>query len=518
MSNDIANDLDDDRLELPRSPRPETFWTLEIEAFSVDGLGIAHLPARVGPQREAKDFEFHVRKAVPGDLVEVEVERRRGEHVDARLDTLVEPSSMRTEPRCQHFGRREVEGEGCGGCTFQSIDYRHQLAVKERAVTSSMVEHGVDPGLVRPVEGCDEPWHYRNNMEFSFGDTAEREFALGMYPTGYKYEVLNLDECYLQSPFTSALLPRVREWAIDHGVEPYINPKDEGFLRLLTVREGKRTGERLINLTTTHAPETSFDGESVPAESVAEAFGAFVLEVADDLDTETTSIYWTQKKAIQGQPTEFIDHHLHGKPMLEERLHLPGDEQLHFEIHPRAFFQTNTLQAEVLYEEVLEQAGLLEGDETKDGCILDLYCGTGTIALCMAPYADRVVGVEMQPDAVDNARENAAHNDVDNATFLRGDVREVLDSEAFDTALEGSEPDLTIVDPPRSGLLEEARDHIDAIGTPRFVYVSCHPESLARDLADFQERGYEIECIQPIDMFPQTYHVENVVSLRRRPR
>ncbi len=514
MSDEIANHLDGERLELPRSPRPETTWRLDIEEVSMKGLGVASIPALVGPQREPKNFEFHVRKAVPGDVVDVEVERRRGDRIEARLEALVEPSSMRIEPRCKHFGRRELDGEGCGGCTFQSLSYRHQLAIKERSIKSAMREHDLDPGRVRPVRGCDEPWHYRNKMEFSFGDTADRDFALGMYPTGYKYEILNLDECHLQSEFTSDLIPRIREWAIEHGLEPYINPKDEGFLRLLNVREGKRTDQRLVRLTTTHEPKASFDGREVDAETIAEAFADVVRDFASTRDEDVTSIYWTQKKAIQGQPTEFIDHHLHGKPVLEEELHLPDDEVLRFEIHPRAFFQTNSLQAEVLYEEVLDQAGWL-GENRTASCILDLYCGTGTIGLCMAPYAEHVVGVEMQPDAVENARKNARFNEIDNATFLQGDVRDVLENDEFESILKGRSPELTIVDPPRSGLLEEARNHIDRIGTPQFIYVSCHPEHLARDLADFQSRGYTLGSIQPIDMFPQTYHVESVVSLER---
>lgn len=501
------------RAILPRNPRCGTTWEVTIDELSVDGRGVAYLPAAVGPQREHKMLRFLVRKAVPGDRVAVLVERRSGEYLDAHIEEMLDASPMRIEPRCRHFGRREQPGKGCGGCTLQALSYRHQLAAKEKTVKSLFRNAGLDPGAITPMIGQDEPWFYRNNMEFSFGDTANREFALGMYPSGYHYEILNLEECFLESEFTSEFLPKAREWAKEHDLEPYINSQNEGFLRTVTIREGERTGERLIDLMTTHAPETTMDGEMVPARRVAEAFAEFAERTADELDAPLTSMYWTQKKAIRGQPTEWIDHHLEGKPVLEEELHLPDGVELRFEIDPRAFFQTNTVQAEVLYRQVLEKSGLMRADEPVE-TVLDLYCGTGTIGLAMAPYAERVLGVELQADAVENARANADLNGIDNAEFVEGDVREILDDEELRAEL--TDVDLVVVDPPRTGLLEEARDHVVEIGAPRVVYVSCNPEKLARDLADLTERGYRVEAVQPVDMFPQTYHIECVVELTRR--
>lgn len=500
----------EDRIELPRSPRSGTSWELEVEDLAPDGRGIAYLPALVGPQQEPKDFRFRIRKAVPGDTVEVTVERRSGERIDARINELLEASPDRVEPRCRHFGRRERSGEGCGGCSLQSLPYDLQVAAKERAVKSFVAERGLDPELVEPIVGQDDPWSYRNKMEFSFGDTAEREFAVGLHPRGYRHEIVNLEECFLQSAFTSDFVPAVREWALDHGLQPYLNSEDEGFLRTLTLREGKRTGERLVDLMTTHAPEAEWEGATVAAETIAEEFRAFVESFAEGRDADVTSIYWTQKRAVQGEPTEWIQHHLAGKEVLEEELHLPGNERLRFEIDPRAFFQPNTRQAERLYREVLERAQLL-GAGAEPETALDLYCGTGTIALCLAPYAERVLGVEMQRDAVENARKNAAHNDFENTSFFTGDVADVLASDAFGETVTGA--DLVVVDPPRAGLQPEARDQVEAVDAPRVVYVSCNPEALARDLDDLVERGYGVEAIQPIDMFPQTYHIECVAEL-----
>ncbi|MGM0557044.1 MAG: 23S rRNA (uracil(1939)-C(5))-methyltransferase RlmD [Myxococcota bacterium] len=499
------------RPHLPHSPRSDEQFEVEVTGLSLEGEGTAKFPALVGPQEERKDFVFYIRKAVPGDRVRVLVETRRKRRIICRIDEILEPSGMRAEPRCKHFGRRELPGEGCGGCTLQNLSYRHQLASKESTVKRLIKDAGLDPGWVTPVIGQDEPWYYRNKMEFSFGDTVNREFALGMYPKGYRYEVLNLDECYLQSEFAAKFLQSIRAWAVKNGISPYINNKNDGFLRTLTIREGKRTGERLVELMTTHAEETFFDGSFVPAEDIARSFRDVALDTAAEIGGGLTSVYWTQQRAVRGEPTRFIEHHLHGEPLLREQMHLPGDTVLDFDIHPRAFFQPNTLQAEVLYGEVLEKTGLLE--ESARHTVLDLYCGTGTIGMCMAPYADRVVGIELQPDAVENARQNAITNGIDNIEFFVGDVGDVLETEDFKAA--AGEVDLVVVDPPRAGLLPGAREHLADIDASRLVYVSCNPTALARDLRDLIEAGWRVESIQPVDMFPHTYHIENVALLQK---
>jgi 23S rRNA (uracil1939-C5)-methyltransferase len=499
------------RPHLPHSPRSDETFEVEITGLSLEGEGTVDCPAYVGPQKEPKDFVFYVRKAIPGDTVRVLVETRRKRRIICRIDEILEPSGMRETPRCKHFGRRELPGEGCGGCTLQNLSYRHQLASKESTVKRLIRQAGLDPGWVAPVIGQDEPWYYRNKMEFSFGDTANREFALGLYPKGYRYEVLNLDECFLQSEFSAALVRKVRSWAVRHGLAPYINKNNDGFLRTLMIREGKRTGERLVELMTTHAEEAFFDGAFVDATTIADAFLTFVLECREELDGGISSVYWTQQRAVRGEPTCFIEHHLHGEPVLREQMHLPGQTVLDFDIHPRAFFQPNTRQAEVLYAEVLDRTGLL--DEAAANTVLDLYCGTGTIGLCMAPYADKVLGIEMQPDAVENARANARTNAIENIEFFVGDVGDVLETEAFSDA--AGDVDVVVVDPPRAGLLPDAREHLAEIDAGRLVYVSCNPKALARDLQQLTKAGWTVDSIQPVDMFPHTYHIENVVLLER---
>lgn len=504
-------------LELPHSPRHGELFDLLVEGLTLDGMGVASVSTLVGPQKQPLNYKFHIRKGLPGDRVRVQVETRNKRVFLAHITEYLEPSKMRIEPRCRHFGRREIEGQGCGGCTFQSLSYRHQLMNKERLIKQQMIDHKVDPGLVYPMIGQEDPWYYRNKMEFSFGTTGEREFALGLYPKGYRYQVLNLKECFLESEFTSNFLPKIKDWAMEMGLKPYREGDQSGFLRNLSIREGKRTGERMIELMTTHRPQAECGDKMVDATEIAQRFKAFILSEAPD---DFTSIYWTQQYVERGERTRFIEHHLHGSPVLLEKMHLPGDQILSFEIHPRAFFQPNTRQAEVLYAEVLKHTGLLEGGagaEEEEGAkkkrILDLYCGTGTIGLCMAPFAEHVVGIELQPNAVDNARQNAQKNGIDNITFFAGDVGAVLKEDAFIEA--AGDIDLVVVDPPRSGLLKEAREQLKAINPPRIIYVSCNPKTLARDLADLSASGYTIDRIQPVDMFPHTYHVENVALLTR---
>lgn len=494
-------------IELARGPRYGDNFEVMIENLSLDGMGTVSLPALVGPQKQAFQYDIHVRKGLPGDRVKIMVETRKKRVIQARIVEMIEPSRMRIEPRCRHFGRRELPQKGCGGCTFQSLNYRHQLIVKERLVKQEMQQHGVDPGLVFPMIGLDEPWYYRNKMEFSFGTDAQREFSLGLFPKGFRFEVLNLKECFLESKFVSEFLPKFRDWAAELGLEPYRERGQTGFLRTLTIREGKRTGERMIELTTSWAEQVKSRGELIDVSDIVEQYQSFI----DSFHQEFTSVYWTQQYVARGEPTRFIEHHLSGSPVLREELHLPGERVLSFEIHPRAFFQPNTLQAEILYAEVLKRTGLLGGDSSGSKRVLDLYCGTGTIGMCMAPFSERVVGIERQPDAVENARQNAAKNKVENIQFFVGDVGKVMREDAFKEA--AGEIDLVVVDPPRAGLLPGARAHLKSLRAPRVVYISCNPRTLARDLAELSAADYQIEQIQPVDMFPHTYHVENIAVL-----
>lgn len=496
----------------PHAPRRGDVEEVTVESLSHKGIGSATLRLLVGPQRDPRTYTLLIPRALPGDRVRVQLRKRRRNQVEAVITELLSPSPQRITPKCQHFGVFDEDTRGCGGCTLQTLSYEQQLTFKHRQITRLMKKHGLDEALVQPVIGLDDPWYYRNKMEFSFGDDPKGRFALGLHPPGRRYDILRLDACLLQSPFASALVPALRDWFESQGIRADIRRHEGGWLRTLTVREGKRTGERMVELMTSDAPETTWAGEARPSAEVAAAFCQRLLELAEASGEPIQTVYWTQQRIAKGERTRLTEHLLHGPPTLKERLHLPNKHQLEFEIHPRAFFQPNTLQAERLYTEVIRQTGLLDAADAPEH-LLDLYCGTGTIALCLAPYADRVSGIELQPDAVDNARRNAEHNDIHNVTFYAGDVADVLDT----PPLRDDRADLVIVDPPRSGLIPAARAQLKALAPPRIIYVSCNPVTLTNDLADFTANGYEIDHFQPVDMFPHTWHVESVVRLIRSP-
>jgi 23S rRNA (uracil1939-C5)-methyltransferase len=495
--------MSDVALDLPRGPRRGDQFEVAIDHLDLKGLGVGQIRVLVGPQDDDRTYDVRVRKAVPGDVLVAEVEKCRKGRIDARIVDFVTESKMRVEPRCRHFGVRGEADAGCGGCTLQSLDQRHQLAVKERIIKRLFAANGLDPGLVEPVMGMEDPWFYRNKMEFSFGTNADGNFGLGMHPSGYRYDVIRQEECFLMSEFVAAFVPRVRDWCAEVGLKP--ENRGEGWLKTLTVREGKRTGERLVELTTTHDEfaETA-EGRAAPR-ALAEAFCAAARAAADELGEPLSSVYWTQHRAVRGEPTRLIERHLWGAEWLHEELELPGGHRLRFAIHPRAFFQPNTFGAEMIYADVIEQSGVMDGRASR---VLDLYCGTGTIGMAMSPWADEVVGVELQPDAVDNARKNAADNGIDNVEFICGDVGEILERD-------GLRGDVVIVDPPRAGLLPFAHEQLEKVEAKRMVYVSCNPKALARDLPLLVEKGWTIERVQPVDQFPQTYHVETVVTLGR---
>lgn len=493
-------------LALPRAPRYGDAVELDIVRLGASGEGEGILILLVGPDKQRKRYVVAVRKAMVGDRVRAILESRRRGHYAARLDAVLTPAPGRTAPRCPHFGRREEPGRGCGGCTLQALDYPAQLEVKGDLVRREMAARGLDEGLVAPVRGADAPWGYRNKMEFTFGDDRERRFALGLFPTGWHNEVIALETCHLVSEVTAGLVPRVRAWAEARGLSAYRPRDDAGFLRQLTVREAKRTDERLVELvTSTDEVVDTVDGPR-PASDVARELLAAVTAFAEELGGRVTSAWWTRHVAVAGQPTRLDSTLVAGAPVFHDELRLPDGSHLRFGIHPRAFFQPNPRQAEVLVAEVLARLG-------RPRTVLDLYCGTGTLALCVARTAEHVVGIELVADAIDNARVNAAANGLDNVSFLVGDVGEVL--AAHEDAPWRAEVDAVIVDPPRAGLMPKAVEQLVAIAPPLIVYVSCNPRSLARDIAAFAQAGYVVEgAIQPVDLFPHTYHVEDVVALR----
>lgn len=433
-----------------------------------------------------------VEGALPGERVKVAIEKRGRGRLAARVLGILERSKDRVAPRCSHFGV-------CGGCDWQHLAYEAQLEWK-RALVEDAIGGGV---TVSPTLPCPRPYGYRNKMEFSFGARRwlsdeevrggaeiDRGFALGLFVPGRYDRVLDLHECHLQSDESARLLNRVREVAKAHALPPWDGQKSEGYLRHLAIRQSRRGvagPETMINLVTATRDRTRL----APIETLLREEFPFVT-------TFVNTIHSGVAQTTVGQECDVI----FGAGVIHDRI---GD--LIFEIAPTAFFQTNTEQAERLYGLAAEFAGL-----RADDLLFDLFCGVGTISLFVAPRVRKVVGLELVADAVANAARNAAANRIAGVEFAAGDLLTTLPRAL---AAHGR-PDVVILDPPRAGVHPKSLRAILELGADRVVYVSCNPKSLGADLA-LLRRDYRIEEIRPVDMFPQTTHVETVVKLRRSP-
>lgn len=450
-------------------PKKNSEHTVTIERLAFKGKGIASIDG----------FKVFVPDVAPGDVARVHLIKVKNNYAESKLLEVVEPSPDRVKPRCKHF-------DTCGGCKWQFLPYEKQTGIKEQHVRDAVERLAGLPGdLVLPIIANEDPWYYRNKMELSFGPGEKG--MLGFYPPGYHYEVFDLEECYLQAPWMGELVKKVRDFMNERNVPVYSSDTHEGLLRNLIIREGKHTGEVMVILVTS-------TGLFEYREEFVKLFEA---------DERISSLYWTTIYQAPGQPTWRESQLLAGKEALTEKLRLENGQELEFDILPEAFFQTNTKQAEVLYSKVVELAGLTGGET-----VFDLYCGTGTIGLFCAHKAKEVVGIEVNESAVDSARGNAKRNGITNASFYLGSVDKRL------STLKES-PDVLIVDPPRSGLGDKVVEQCAAFGAKRIVYVSCNPTTMARDLAQFAEQGYQSKSVQPVDMFPQTYHIECVTLLEK---
>jgi len=452
-------------------PKKGSDITLKIDSLVYGGNGIG----------QVEGFKVFVEGVAPGDTVSARMGKVRSSYGEAKLLRVLEPSSRRIQARCKHF-------DVCGGCKWQFLEYEDQCEVKEQQVKDALARiGGLSEDLVEPLIRNLTPWFYRNKMELSFGTSPEGKVMLGFYPPGFHFEVFDVQECFLQSELMVEIVKKVRDFANERGVSVYNSHTHEGLLKTLTVREGKNTGEVMVILTTSTSLFDHKDGFAALFEG----------------DSRVTSLYWNTVYQVPGHPTWIEENLLWGKEALTETLILENGQELQFDILPQAFFQTNTKQAEVLYSKVVELAGL-----TGKEVVFDLYCGTGTIGLFCAHKAAKVYGIEVNESAVESARGNALKNGIKNVSFLLGGVEQRLGELT-------EKPDVLIVDPPRAGLEGDTVAQCAEFGAEKIVYVSCNPSTLARDLKLFAERGYTTKSVQPVDMFPQTHHVECVALLSR---
>lgn len=453
---------------------------LEIEKIAFGGKGIGKYEERV----------VFVNGTMPGDKVKASFTRIKESFAEADLVEIIKKSPDRLEPKCEFFGK-------CGGCQFQFMPYVMQLEIKKQQVIDAFQRIGkIKNPPVSEIIGCEEQYYYRNKMEFSFGYDKDMNFALGMHLPGRRFDILDLTECYLESKLSEKIVNATRDFMKDTGWPPFKYSVGEGFLQALYVREGKRTNEVMVNLVTSDDVPEDFDDKM-------DEFAEILKKLEDFAPKKITSIYWTKVTSQKGIPKQRKETLLYGKKTLTEKLKLRNGDELSFEILPQAFFQVNTFQAEVLYNQAVDFA-LQKSHET----VFDLFCGTGTIGLFLAKHVKEVFGIELNLDAVRTARNNAQLNNIFNIDFLAGDVGKVLHQLK-------ERPSLIIIDPPRAGLTKGMIEKMNEFDAKTIIYVSCNPATAARDCALLSEYGYSVKEIVPVDMFPNSSHIECVSLIER---
>ena len=441
--------------------RPERGQELElsVDTLAYGGAGVARL----------EGYVVFVSGAVPGDRVRAVVTKRKRAYAEARTVDVLAPSPDRIDPVAPEHP----------GVPWQVLPYERQLEVKAEQVDDALRRIGhLDGYALEPIIPAAEPWRYRNKLEYSWGRDEDGTLVCGFHRPGSWEQIVHVEDDLLASERVNEVRRRVVEWARSAELTPYDRRAQEGFLRNLVIREGRRTGDLQVRLVTSEGrfEETGFEDA---------ASGAGVI--------------WTRIETVGETTVGGETDHLAGAPQLREEL-----GGLEYRISPEAFFQTNTEMAEQLYAVAGEYAAL-QGWER----VYDLYCGMGTIGLSLAPRAGEVWGLEVVPEAIADAIGNARRNGVENAKFFAGDVRLAL----RDLAEQAGRPDVMVVDPPRAGLSQKIVRRIIETAPKRLVYVSCNPTTLAPNAPQLTEAGYRLTRVRPVDMFPQTHHIECVALL-----
>ena len=462
---------------------------LVVENLSFGGKGLARVNGLV----------VFVDRTIPGQRVLVRITRKKSSYAEARVLAVLEDSPQAIAPRCTHFGT-------CGGCLWQNLPYEEQLKVKRDMVWECLAHiGGLLHDVVLPALPSPQIYYYRNKMEYSFATRRwlsqeeidrnnlekPRNFALGLHVKRFYDRVLDIEECHLQSPLSVAILKLVRRFALASGLPPYNTFDHTGFWRFLVVRDSKHTGQILVELIT--APDRS---TASPIEQLASLLLAEIPEI-------TTLVHGVSAKKAQiaSADTQEV---ISGPGYIEERF---GD--LQFRISSGAFFQTNSRAGKILVDQVLAGCAL-----TGPEVVWDLYCGTGTMAIGLASGARKVIGFELNQEAVTDAKINARLNGIDNCEFVMGDLVGLLNNPSALIEQYG-DPDIVVTDPPRAGMHPSVIKQLVALAPPRIVSVSCNPATLARDLKMLTEK-YRLLRVQPVDMFPHTPHIEAVAVLERR--
>ncbi len=466
-----------------RKPLP-TLQDVEITDVAAEGNSLARVD----------DMVVFIPFGAPGDVADVKLDRKKSRYAEGHIVELKRPSEIRVEPRCEHF-------TVCGGCRWQHLPYSFQLRCKQQQVEDALQRIAkIDFPTVSPILGSEDIWEYRNKMEYTFSNrrwlTREQldsgeEFAdrdaAGFHIPGAFDKVLDIGRCYLQDDFSNRLRRFVKEYGKEKGYPFYDLKAQQGLLRTLMVRMASTGDIMAVMVFGADEPEK------------IEALMAAIKERFPEITSLMYVVNLKVNDTIADQEVVLY----HGKPYIEEEM-----EGLRFRVGPKSFYQTNSRQAYTLYK-VARRLAKLTGQET----VYDLYTGTGTIANFVARQARSVIGIEYVEDAIKDARLNSEVNGITNTTFYAGDMKDVLTDDFI--AAHGGTPDVMIIDPPRAGMHQDVVDTILRAAPRRIVYVSCNPATQARDLALLDVK-YRIEEVQPVDMFPHTAHVENVVALSLR--
>ncbi len=459
----------------------------------IENLEITDVAAEGKSLGRYNEMVVFVPMTVPGDVVNVQITNKRRRFMEGYVVDYVNKSPLRTEPFCEHFGT-------CGGCKWQHLPYPLQLDYKQRQVEDQLVRIGrLDIPEILPILGSEKTQFYRNKLEFTFsnkrwmtraeiesGEAITDPDALGFHIPGMFDKILDIQRCWLQADPSNPIRLSVRKYCTENGYEFYDHRRHEGYLRNLIIRTAS-TGETMVIVVFAR-----HDGDRQQA----------LLEHVVENFPELTSLMYVINPKLNDTIHDLPVYEFYGRDHIFEEM-----EGLQFKIGPKSFYQTNSEQAYHLYRIVRDFAELKPED-----VVYDLYTGTGTIANFLARSCKKMVGVEYVPEAIEDAKVNSGLNGIDNAIFYAGDMKDVLD-ETF--IAENGRPDVVILDPPRAGIHPDVAETILSAMPQRMVYVSCNPATQARDLAIF-DAAYRIVKVQPVDMFPQTHHVENVVLLVRK--
>lgn len=456
------------------------YENVEITGIAAEGKALTRI----------NDMVVFVPYCVPGDVVDLQVTKKKHSFMEARVERLVKPSEHRCEPVCKHYGE-------CGGCKWQILPYEDQLRYKQQQIIDNLTRIGkVELPEISPILGSKHIYEYRNKLEFTFSDRkwlswdviraagglehVDTAYGVGFHIPNCFDKVLDITECHLMPDINNRIRNAIRTFAREHGISFYNEHTHEGQLRTLIIRTNHR-GEVMLTVVWGEAPDMR------------------LMEYLQQTFHEIVSLLYVVNQKLNDTISDQEVYVFAGQDHIMEQM-----EDLQFKVGPKSFYQTNTEQAYELYKVAREFAEL-----TGNELVFDLYTGTGTIANFVAHQAKQVIGIEYVPEAIEDAKVNAQLNHLDNTLFFAGDMKDILNA---DFIAQYGRPDVIITDPPRAGMHEDVVKTILAAEPKRIVYVSCNPATQARDL-NLMDAKYKVTRVQPVDMFPHTQHVENVVQL-----